>query len=119
MNTRVTQGQAVKPGPRARTEDQATRRAGHCPRGAAQDAQQLQLDTLKSGSALGAALWPVDVVKTGCCRVMRDGNHAEIVKFGGDMDVSIRWQLRDSAPFVAPTTRLGGRNGADIQPGCY
>jgi hypothetical protein len=63
---------------------------------------------MEGRSALDAARWPVDALKTGTCWVMRNSEHAEIVKVGSDVVVSIRWQLYDSASAVAARTQVDG-----------
>lgn len=92
MGDRVNQRQALQPRPRTRLEAQAAGRAGHGARGAAQDAQALLVEILKN--------WTVGV--------MRNGDHAEIVKAGGDAAVSVWWQLHDIASAVAARTHANG-----------
>jgi hypothetical protein len=114
MASGVTRGQAIQPGPRARAEAQAARRTGHGPRGATQDTQPLLVNVMevRSRRTLAAAICRVDAMNTGTWKVMRNRYHAEIVKAGGDVVVSIRWQLYDIASAVAAKTQVDGERDA-------
>jgi hypothetical protein len=92
MGDRLKQRQALQPRPRTRLEAQAARRVGHGACGAAQDTQALLVEIMKSRTV----------------GVRRNSKHAEIVKAGGDVVVSVWWQLHDS---VAAMTFIAARAG--------
>ncbi len=110
--------QTLQPGTGARLKAQAARRAGHCLGSAAQNAQALLVKVMQDchrslGSRLVAFSHGVRVqphkLALLCC-------HAQIVRAGSDVSVSVQWQLRDTAGHRTQTlpARVTSRM---VQPG--
>lgn len=90
----------LQPGLGSRLETQASRAAGHGLRGAAQNAKALFIKLVMDGASGKANAFfrlsgPAQI-NSHC--VLRRVAHGEILKAGGDVLMSLQWQLCDNAP---------------------